>query len=58
MDDYINKEVVEIDKVIEENKNGAMRRVTTETHHSGKNTETLSHKHTHALGPPHPTDSK
>ncbi|XP_045573600.1 CD209 antigen-like protein E isoform X2 [Salmo salar] len=35
MDDYINKEVVEIDKVIEENKNGAMRRVTTETHHSG-----------------------
>uniref|UniRef100_A0A673YUJ8 C-type lectin domain family 4 member E-like n=1 Tax=Salmo trutta TaxID=8032 RepID=A0A673YUJ8_SALTR len=35
MDDYINEEVVEIDKVIEENKNGAMRRVTTETHHSG-----------------------
>eukprot|EP00063_Salmo_salar_P076239 XP_014051074.1 PREDICTED: C-type lectin domain family 4 member E-like isoform X1 [Salmo salar] len=35
MDDYVNKEVVEIEKVIEENKNGAMRRVTTETHHSG-----------------------
>ncbi|XP_071025754.1 C-type lectin domain family 4 member E-like [Oncorhynchus clarkii lewisi] len=34
MDDYVNKEVVEIDKVIEENENGAMRRVTTETHHS------------------------
>uniref|UniRef100_A0A8C7H357 CD209 antigen-like protein E n=1 Tax=Oncorhynchus kisutch TaxID=8019 RepID=A0A8C7H357_ONCKI len=35
MDDYVNKEVVEIDKVIEENQNGAMRRVTTETHPSG-----------------------
>ncbi|XP_071263142.1 CD209 antigen-like protein E isoform X1 [Salvelinus alpinus] len=35
MDDYVNKEVVEIDKVVEENENGAMRRVTTETHHSG-----------------------
>ncbi|XP_029605966.1 C-type lectin domain family 4 member E-like isoform X2 [Salmo trutta] len=34
MDDYVNKEVVEIEKVIEENKNGAMSRVTTETHHS------------------------
>ncbi|XP_071025328.1 C-type lectin domain family 4 member M-like [Oncorhynchus clarkii lewisi] len=32
MDDYVNKEVVEIDKVIEGNQNGAMRRVTTETH--------------------------
>ncbi|XP_064782109.1 C-type lectin domain family 4 member E-like isoform X3 [Oncorhynchus masou masou] len=34
MDDYVNKEVVEIDKVIEGNQNGAMRRVTTETHPS------------------------
>nr|XP_046183596.1 C-type lectin domain family 4 member E-like isoform X2 [Oncorhynchus gorbuscha] len=34
MDDYVNKEVVEIDKVIKGNQNGAMRRVTTETHPS------------------------
>ncbi|XP_042168083.1 CD209 antigen-like protein E [Oncorhynchus tshawytscha] len=34
MDDNVNKEVVEIDKVIEGNQNGAMRRVTTETHPS------------------------
>ncbi|XP_029529328.2 C-type lectin domain family 4 member E-like isoform X1 [Oncorhynchus nerka] len=34
MDDYVNKEVVEIDKVIEGNQNGARRRVTIETHPS------------------------
>ena len=36
MADYVNKQVIELKEVNEENRNGATRSVKTETHLSGK----------------------